>query len=98
MNFDQEQAMDQAAFAKQLAEEGFNEILTRTQPPGQFVDTHAHAFGVKALVLSGELTLGVAGKLTTYQVGDMFTLAPGCEHSERYGEQGVSFLVGRKHV
>ena len=53
---------------------------------------------MKALVLQGELTLGVAGKLTTYQVGDTFSLAPGCEHSERYGEQGVSFLVGRKHA
>lgn len=90
--------MDQATFTKQLADEGFDEILTRTQPAEQFVDTHAHAFGVKAMVLQGEITLGVAGKLTTYQVGDMFTLAPGCEHSERYGAQGVSFLVGRKHV
>ena len=90
--------MDPTAFAKQLAAEGFDEIITRTLPPGEFVDTHAHAFGVKALVLQGDLVLGVAGKLTTYRVGDVFTLAPGCEHTERYGEQGVSFLVGRKHT
>jgi hypothetical protein len=24
-------------------------------------------------------------------------MAKGCEHTERYGAQGVSYVVGRKH-
>ncbi len=89
--------MDQATFTRQLAEEGFNEILTKTSPPGKFLGAHSHPFAVKALVLQGDITLGIADRLTTYHAGEVFTLPLGCEHTERCGAQGFSYLVGRKH-
>lgn len=89
--------MDHPQFRQQLATEGFDEILDKSLPAGQFVDAHSHPFGVKALVTSGEVALGVAGVVTTYRTGDVFTMAPGCEHTERYGAAGVSYVVGRKN-
>ena len=89
--------MDPTAFAKQLADEGFDEILTKSMPAGQQVGAHTHDFEVKALVTQGEVTLGVAGKLSTYGVGEVFKMAKLCEHTERYGDDGVSYVVGRKH-
>lgn len=89
--------MDHAAFAKQLAEEGFDEIIDKSMPAGKQVDLHSHAFEVKALVMQGDITLGVAGELTTYYAGDVFTMPKHYEHTERYGEDGVTYRVGRRH-
>ncbi len=88
--------MDKELFTRQLAAEGFDEVVTLTRPAGA-LPAHCHPFGVKALVTQGEITLGVAGRDTTYRVGDVFTMAPGCEHSEVYGRDGVSYVAGRKH-
>ena len=89
--------MDPQQFRQQLIAEGFDEVLDRTLPPGQQLGTHTHPFAVKALVTDGEVALGVGGVLTTYRVGDVFIMAAGCEHTERYGDAGVSYVVGRKN-
>ena len=89
--------MDPEKFAQQLTAEGFDEVVTLSLPAKKHLAEHSHAFGVKALVTAGEVTLGIGGQLTTYRVGDVFTLARSCEHSERYGDNGVSYVVGRKH-
>ena len=84
------------AFADQLRSEGFDEVVDKSLPAGQFVDTHSHPFEVKALVTEGEVALGVAGVVTNYRVGDVFSMASGCAHTEHYGPQGVRYVVGRK--
>ena len=89
--------MHQEKFAQQLTDEGFDEVFTKTLPAKQRIAPHTHQFDVKALVTDGEVTLGVDGQLTTYRVGEVFTMAKGCEHSELYGDAGVSYVVGRKH-
>jgi hypothetical protein len=88
--------MDSAAFAKELAALGFEEVLTRHWLPNQFIDTHTHPFEVRALVLEGELALGCDGQARTYRAGEIFTLKAGEPHTERYGPQGATYLVGRK--
>ena len=89
--------MDPQKFTEQLNAEGFNEIFTTTLPAKKQLAAHAHPYAVKALVTDGNVTLGVDGQLTTYRTGEVFTLAPGCEHTELYGDAGVSYVVGRKH-
>jgi len=89
--------MTPQAFAEQLRREGFDEVAGKSLPASQFDDSHTHPFEVKALVTEGEVALGVAGVVTTYRVGDVFTMASGCVHTEQYGPQGVSYVVGRKH-
>jgi len=85
--------MDQAAFRAQLESSGFDEIETRslTNPP------HSHAFEVRALMLAGELTLAWADQQRTFKPGEIFTMAAGCEHTEWFGPERASYIVGRKH-
>ena len=89
--------MNPEKFAQQLTHEGFDEVMARTLPAKQQLDAHTHPFAVKALVTAGQVTLGVGGELTIYYVGDVFSIAKGCEHSELYGDEGVSYMLGRKH-
>ncbi len=89
--------MNPQQFKQQLTDEGFDEIFDKNLPAGQYVAEHSHPFAVKALVTAGDVALGVAGVVTTYRPGDVFTMALGCEHTERYGDAGVSYVVGRKN-
>ena len=90
--------MDSNAFSRELAELGFAEVLTRTWPANQFIDTHTHSFEVRALMLDGELVLTCGGESRTYRVGDVFTLEAQRAHTEQYGPDGATYLVGRKVV
>lgn len=90
--------MDTEDFQRELAELGFDEVLTRVWKANQYVDTHTHSFAVRALVLEGEFVLGCGGQDKTLRAGEIFTLDPNHPHTERYGPQGATFLVGRKHA
>jgi quercetin dioxygenase-like cupin family protein len=88
--------MERDDFIEMLAREGFQTTVLVEREAGASLDDHAHSFEAKALILEGELTLCIAGKDTLYQVGDVFHLKANETHSERYGSEGVCYLVGRK--
>ncbi len=90
--------MDAETFKRELGELGFAEVLTRTWPADQFVDTHMHDFEVRALVLEGQFVLGCDGQEKLLRPGDVFTLDANRPHTERYGPQGATYLVGRKRA
>jgi quercetin dioxygenase-like cupin family protein len=88
--------MHRDEFLAILSSEGFNEVVTVTRDPGGSLDVHTHPFEARALILDGDVTIRVGEQANTYRAGDVFHLAPHIEHSEQYGPQGVSYLVGRK--
>ena len=88
--------MDRTEFAASLAADGFAEIVTVERPADGALDMHAHPFEAKALILNGELTLSVDACHQRYQAGQIFHLRAHQPHSETYGPQGVTYLVGRK--
>jgi quercetin dioxygenase-like cupin family protein len=88
--------MDQAAFRSELARDGFDEVDTRSIAPDLYNPPHSHAFEVRALMLTGELTLAWADQQRTFKPGEIFTMAAGCEHTEWFGPEGASYIVGRK--
>lgn len=88
--------MDRTAFARQLEADGFAETMTVTREAGGMLDTHAHPFEARALVLQGELVIRVDGRPQRYATGDVFHLQAHCPHEETYGSHGVTYLVGRK--
>lgn len=88
--------MDPHLFRQQLQDAGFQQITTVTREPHGFLDTHTHPFEARALILSGEITLVCQGRELLYRPGEIFHLARAEPHTERYGAQGVSYLVGRK--
>lgn len=88
--------MDRTSFEAALAKEGFSEIVVVERAADGFLASHAHPFEAKALILNGELSIQVGDIEQRYQSGQIFHLPPNEPHSERYGPQGVQYLVGRK--
>jgi quercetin dioxygenase-like cupin family protein len=84
-------------FKKDLLVKGFNEGLVRDMAPNLFVDDHAHPFEVRAMVTQGLATLTIEGVQTTYQPGEIFTMAPDCIHKELFGPTGAQYIVGRRY-
>jgi quercetin dioxygenase-like cupin family protein len=85
------------AFEARLRAEGYDEILTRTLAPDVVIPDHTHPFDVLALVLEGEATIDCGQGPRVYRPGDELALAAGIVHSERYGPNGYTFLLGRRH-
>lgn len=88
--------MQQAEFEAMLANEQFGEVVTLEREANKSLETHTHPFEAKALILRGELSIGTAGGERLYGVGDIFHLAAHTPHTERYGPEGVKYVVGRK--
>jgi uncharacterized RmlC-like cupin family protein len=89
--------MDQQEFTHELRDAGFDDISTVQRPPNGRLDTHAHPFEARALILSGELRIQCGDEMEElYRAGDVFHLPCDTPHTEAYGPQGVSYLVGRK--
>jgi len=76
---------------------GADEVLERHWLPNQVVDEHTHPFDADAVVTAGEMWL-VQGDATQHLLpGDTFRLPAGTPHSERYGPQGATYWVARRH-
>ena len=90
--------MNIAEFESALRRDEFTEMLTKELPAGCLNAEHSHPFEVRALVLSGEITLAVNGQAHAYREGDVFTMAAGCPHEEAVGPLGVCYLVGRRQA
>ena len=77
--------------------DGFDEVLTREWAPGQVLATHSHPFGVRARVARGEFRLTEGDGVRHLRAGDDFELAPEVPHAERYGPEGTTLWVARRH-
>jgi quercetin dioxygenase-like cupin family protein len=88
--------MDRSEFEARLTAEGFPEIRTNELPPNRHHPEHSHPFDVLALVLEGDITLTVDGKVRTYRVGEEFSMKARYPHVEDVGAAGVRYLVGRR--
>jgi hypothetical protein len=89
--------MDITEFERSLAADGY--VAVPKQVPAETVVTdHSHAWDVRALVTDGQitLTLTIDTVATTYQTGEIFTMAANCIHHEQVGPNGVEYLAGRR--
>lgn len=88
--------MERDKFLEILAAQGFGEVVIVTREPGGMLASHVHPFEAMALILEGEIHIASAAADRVYRPGDIFHLQANEAHTERYGMQGVSYLVGRK--
>jgi len=88
--------MDIASFETALQAEGYGNVETRQLPAAARNAEHAHPFDVRALVLDGQISLGVSGQVRTYSKGEVFTMPADCGHTEEIGAEGVRYVVGRR--
>jgi hypothetical protein len=87
--------MDITEFERSLAADGY--VAVPKQVPAETVVTdHSHAWDVRALVTDGQITLTIDTVATTYQTGEIFTMAADCIHHEQVGPNGVEYLAGRR--
>ena len=84
-------------FQIELKRTGYVDIETKTNLPNASTEPHSHPFAVRALVLAGEVTVTSEGASRTLRAGDTLEMAAGCMHSEHYGPEGSTSVVGRKH-
>ena len=86
-----------AEFESRARAQGYNEVVERRWEPGQVVAKHTHPFDARAVVVHGELWLSVGSAMTHIVSGGGFELERGTEHAERYGSEGATFWVARRH-
>lgn len=77
---------------------GFDEALVREWAPLAEAPTHTHPFAVQALVVRGELWLTHGGATKHLPAGSGFALDAQVPHAERYGADGATFWVARRHL
>jgi AraC-like ligand binding domain len=83
-------------FESDALAQGFDEAVVRQWAPDVVVADHTHPFAVKALVVQGEMWLGVGGDTRHLRSGDTFELECGAVHAERYGPEGATYWVARR--
>ena len=88
--------MNKDQFLQELSRLGYPDPVEVTQPPNGHLDSHAHPFAVRALVVDGCIEIESQDGLKKYEAGDMFELAYEQPHSETYGPTGVRYLASRK--
>ena len=83
-------------FRQEALDAGFDEVLERQWDADIFLDTHTHPFSVRALVVKGEMWLGMGDQARRLTPGSTFEVAYEVPHSERYGPEGATYWVARK--
>ena len=78
--------------------QGFDEVLVREWAPGLVIEEHVHPFAVQARVVRGEVWLSCAGETRHIEAGAGFELARELPHAERYGAEGATFWIARRHA
>jgi len=84
-------------FEAEARARGFDECLERNWAPGLVLETHVHPFAVMALVVRGEMWLTVGDETRHLRSADRFELERGVPHAERYGSEGATYWVARRH-
>jgi hypothetical protein len=62
------------------------------------VAEHTHDYDVLAQVFAGEVTITCKGVSRRYLPGEIIDLPAGIPHTEAYGPQGYTFMVGRRYT
>jgi quercetin dioxygenase-like cupin family protein len=85
-------------FERAALAQGFDEVLVRDWAPDLVIERHVHPFAVKARVVRGEVWLTVGEDTRQLQAGQGFELEREVPHAERYGREGATFWVARRHA
>lgn len=88
--------MDERALAEQLREEGFGHTYVWQDGPNARYPDHTHMEETAHIILSGEMTLTMAGKTQTYRAGERCDVPARTIHSAKMGPKGCRYLIGKR--
>lgn len=86
------------SFSAQAQARGFDAVLLREWAPDTDTGRHTHPFAVQVQVARGEFALEVGETTRLLRAGDTFALDAEVPHVERYGADGATFWVARRHA
>jgi len=89
--------MDRATFEAEMKRDGF-EIRESGMAAGTINKDHTHPFDARVFVLSGAITIGRGGKEQTFGPGEWCAVDANVTHSEFVGDEGVTYVAGRRPV
>jgi quercetin dioxygenase-like cupin family protein len=79
-----------------LKQEGFRQTYVWEDAPNVSYPNHTHATETAHVILSGEMTLTMAGESRTYRTGERCDVPAGAVHSARMGPGGCRYLIGER--
>jgi quercetin dioxygenase-like cupin family protein len=82
--------------ARTLRQEGFRQTYVWEDAPNVSYPHHTHATETAHIILSGEMTLTMAGESRTYRTGERCDVPAGTVHSARMGPGGCRYLIGER--
>ena len=85
------------AFTRDAQAQGFDEVLERKWAPLTVLEQHTHPFALWARVVAGEMWLTIGEDVRHLLPGDEFSLQREVPHAERYGKDGATYWVARRH-
>ena len=88
--------MTEEEFRERLEAEGFIDPHLYQAKPGPVAPMHSHDKSIMSLVLKGEFTMITENGERKYKVGDCCLNPAGTMHTEQFGSDGTTFLVGTK--
>ena len=88
--------MDEKQLARTLELEGFGHTYVWQDGPNVWYPDHTHATETAHIILSGEMTLTMAGHGHTYCAGERCDGPAGAVHSARMGPRGCRYLIGER--
>jgi quercetin dioxygenase-like cupin family protein len=91
-----EHVMDEKEITLLLQREGYDHTFVWEDRPNAYYPEHIHNTETAHIILSGQMTLTVYGRETTYLAGERCDVAAGAVHSARMGPEGCRYLIGER--
>jgi mannose-6-phosphate isomerase-like protein (cupin superfamily) len=88
--------MDEKELTAKLEQEGFGDTYVWEDRPNASYPDHTHAAETAHIILSGEMTLTLAGRTEKYRAGERCAVPAGAIHSANIGPQGCRYLIGER--
>jgi quercetin dioxygenase-like cupin family protein len=88
--------MNERVLAEQLEKEGFANTYVWQDGPNAYYPDHTHEEETAHIILSGEMTLTIAGESRTYREGERCDVPAGAVHSAKMGPKGCRYLIGER--
>ncbi len=89
--------MNKQDYINHLKAEGYDPVFVWDAEPNEDDPDHAHDFMSKLVILTGSITIGIAGAETTLTEGQSIIIPRGIIHSGLVGVEGCKYIVGEKH-
>ena len=88
--------MNEAALTRQLQREGFSHVYVSEDGPNAHYPAHTHGTETAHIILTGEMTLTMAGESRTFRSGERCDVPAKAVHSAAMGPRGCRYLVGER--